>query len=225
MKIQNGRAAAIGLIFLTATVTAQTSSIEGQVSDAAGQPVQGADINIVRVDIKGNYHVRTRENGRYVYAGLALGGTYNVSCDVNGKQVGKADAVRLTSPSARRLDFALSSNAASSPEAQVRDQNQPSAGASNAAADYDSLVLRSAQALSSKQYAGALSLAKRAIAVDPSRFDAYVYAAKAYDAELFFDDEIGVLQQALEHAPVGKEPLVRAAIAEARQKMATGAAR
>jgi hypothetical protein len=90
-----------------------------------------------------------------------------------------------------------------------------------AAETYDSLIAQAAQALTAKQYSRSADFAERAIALNPARLEAYLYAAKGYDAQRLFDDEIGMLQQALIHAPAEKKQLIRDAIAQARK--ATGA--
>jgi len=69
---------------------AQTGAIEGDVIGEDGQPLQGALIRIERVDIKGNYRVKTNKKGHYFHAGLPLG-TYNVHVEVDGQI---RDAVR-----------------------------------------------------------------------------------------------------------------------------------
>lgn len=87
---------------------------------------------------------------------------------------------------------------------------------------YDSLIAQVGPALAAKQYSNAVSLAKKAIAMDPARLEGYVGAARGYDALGLFDDEIGTLQQGFAHAPAEKKQLVRDAIAQAQQKMTTG---
>src|SRR5579872_6571556 len=96
-------------------------------------------------------------------------------------------------------------------------------GALNAADTYDSLTAQVGPALAAKQYSIAVSLAKKAIAVDPARLEGYVWAAKGYEALRLFDDEIGILQQGLVHAPPDKKQLVADAIAQAQQQMSAGA--
>jgi len=75
---------------LAALSWAQTGAIEGDVIGEDGQPLQGALIRIERVDIKGNYRVKTNRKGHYFHAGLPLG-TYNVHVEVDGQI---RDAVR-----------------------------------------------------------------------------------------------------------------------------------
>ena len=72
---------------------AQTGSLEGDVKDENGKGLQGALVKIERTDIKGNYKVKTDKKGHYFHAGLPLG-TYNVTVEVEGKDVDHVNGVR-----------------------------------------------------------------------------------------------------------------------------------
>ena len=70
--------AALGLaILLSATSLAQVGRIEGDVKKA-GQPVTNATVEIVRMDIKGNYTVTTDKKGHFLHAGVPYVGTYTL---------------------------------------------------------------------------------------------------------------------------------------------------
>jgi len=83
----------ITLLFAGAAF-AQTSQIEGVVKGEDGQPLKDALIKIERLDIKGNYKVKTKKKGEYLHAGLPLG-KYKVTLEVNGKDVDFVDNVNL----------------------------------------------------------------------------------------------------------------------------------
>ena len=83
----------ITLLFAGAAF-AQTSQIEGVVKGEDGQPLKDALIKIERLDIKGNYKVKTKKKGEYLHAGLPLG-KYKVTLEVNGKDVDFVDNVTL----------------------------------------------------------------------------------------------------------------------------------
>ncbi|MEK7406356.1 MAG: carboxypeptidase regulatory-like domain-containing protein [Acidobacteriota bacterium] len=85
--------AAVAFFFLAGVALAQTSSIAGEVKGDDGQPLRDALIKIDRLDIKGNYKVKTNKKGEYFHAGLPLG-NYRVVCEVNGQDVDKVDGVR-----------------------------------------------------------------------------------------------------------------------------------
>lgn len=98
------------LLFLAAVAMAQTSAIEGEVIGEDGQPLQGAQILIERMDIKGNYKVKTNKKGRYFHAGLPLG-TYAVRCEVKGQVVDQVSGVRTTLGENTQVNFDLAAAA------------------------------------------------------------------------------------------------------------------
>ena len=78
---------------MAGTAVAQTTTIEGEVKGAEGQPVKGAQIKLERTDIKGNYKVKSDKKGHWLYTGLPLG-TFDISCEVDGKVVDKVSGVK-----------------------------------------------------------------------------------------------------------------------------------
>jgi len=104
MKYRNLAASCAGLLLLAFTSFAQITAIEGVVKGTDGKPVQGAVINIVRTDIKGNYKVKTDKKGHYIYNGLPMG-TYNLSCEVDGKEIDKVSNVRTRPGDPLQMDF------------------------------------------------------------------------------------------------------------------------
>src|SRR5207247_9152543 len=72
------------LVHCSTSAWAATSSIQGIVKDAKGQPIKGADVRIETKDgSKLIKTVKTDANGRYVSDGLAVG-VYRVTLAVNG---------------------------------------------------------------------------------------------------------------------------------------------
>lgn len=80
-------------LLLAGVSLAQTSSIAGEVKGEDGKPLQGALIRIERLDIKGNYKVKTNKKGEYFHAGLPLG-RYRVILEVDGKEMDRVENVR-----------------------------------------------------------------------------------------------------------------------------------
>ncbi len=86
---------AVGAFVVFAGVSlAQTGAISGHVTGEDGKPLKDALIKIVRTDIKGNYQVKTGKKGDYYYGGLWMG-TYNITCEVDGKEVDRLKGVKL----------------------------------------------------------------------------------------------------------------------------------
>ncbi|HUO32536.1 MAG TPA: tetratricopeptide repeat protein [Bryobacteraceae bacterium] len=92
MKYRNVALPALGVLLFAIAGFAQTSSLEGDVKGADGQPVKGALIKIDREDIKGHYQVKTDKRGHYFYGGLPLG-QYKITLSVDGKDVDFVDKV------------------------------------------------------------------------------------------------------------------------------------
>lgn len=70
------------LMLLSVAVGAQTGQLEGSVkvkgADGKLTPVQGATLDIYRLDIKNHFDAKTDKNGRYIRIGLPLQGNYVV---------------------------------------------------------------------------------------------------------------------------------------------------
>lgn len=99
------------IIMLASAVTAlaQVGRIEGKVvgKQADGQtvPVVGAQVDIIRTDIKGNYTVKTDKKGEYIHAGVPYVGTYTITVSAPGWAPSFATGVRPERPP--RQDFEL----------------------------------------------------------------------------------------------------------------------
>jgi tetratricopeptide (TPR) repeat protein len=93
MKFRNLVVAAAGALFLALTSFAQITAIEGDVKGEDGSPKLNAVIKITRTDIKGNYTCKSNKKGHYFYNGLPLG-TYNVTVEVDGKEMDGVNGVR-----------------------------------------------------------------------------------------------------------------------------------
>ena len=114
MKIRTTVVSLAGLLLLALPSFAQITTLEGVVTGTDGNPVQGAVIQISRVDIKTKkpYTTKTDKKGHYIYN--LIMGTYNVACLVNDKEVDHIDNVK-TSPSTSTVhNFDLKAAAAQS---------------------------------------------------------------------------------------------------------------
>jgi Tfp pilus assembly protein PilF len=93
MKFRNLILATAGLLFFGFTSLAQITAIEGDVKSDDGKPLVGAVVKIDRYDITAHYKTKTDKKGHYFYNGLPLG-NYNVTIEVDGKDVDQQKGVR-----------------------------------------------------------------------------------------------------------------------------------
>ena len=99
---------AAGAALLLAPISwSQTGAIEGDVIGVDGAGLKDALVKIERVDIKGNYKVKSNKKGHYFHAGLPLG-TFNVMVEVDGKVMDAMRGVRvgLGDPTVVNFDLA-----------------------------------------------------------------------------------------------------------------------
>ena len=127
MKLRNVALSAVGMMFLALTSFAQITTIEGDVKGADGQPVQKAEIKIVRTDIKGNYPTKTNKKGHYLYMGLPMG-TYTVECYIDGKKVDSVGGVRTTPGDPIPVNFDLKNSQAVQQQKQAEMQKAVESG-------------------------------------------------------------------------------------------------
>ena len=76
---------AVALAAAPAFAQSTSSALGGRISDAAGQPVTGADVAIVHVESGTVSHATTDASGRYLARGLRVGGPYSVTITKDGK--------------------------------------------------------------------------------------------------------------------------------------------
>jgi tetratricopeptide (TPR) repeat protein len=85
---------------------AQTTTLEGDVKDANGQPLKGAVIVLDRTDIKGHYQVKSDKKGHWLYTGLPYG-KFDVSCQVDGQTMDSVKGVQSKYGDSTTVDFDL----------------------------------------------------------------------------------------------------------------------
>ena len=97
----------MGLFLCVASAWAGSSSIQGIVNDAKGQPIRGADIRVESRDGKQLFGtVKTDSKGRYTSQGLQPG-VYRVSLVVNGAVKASITNTKTKSDKATQLNFDL----------------------------------------------------------------------------------------------------------------------
>jgi tetratricopeptide (TPR) repeat protein len=92
------------LLVVAGGAWAQTTTIEGDVKDANGQPLKGALIVLERTDIKGHYQVKSDKKGHWLYTGLPFG-KFDISCQVDGQTVDSVKGVQSKYGDSTTIDF------------------------------------------------------------------------------------------------------------------------
>lgn len=204
MPANSKRAAlsAIGTLFFASLCVAQTSTIEGDVKGPDGQPLKGAVIKIDRTDIKGKYQTKSDKKGHYLHVGLPLG-TYNLTCEVDGKAADNVNGVRTRPGDSTVIDFdlqkmaqkqqALSKAAETgtltkeqeremSPEqrAALKKKAEEQAAAMKKNKELNDAYNAGIAAIESKQWDTAVQNLSKASELDPKQIAVWSHLAEAY---------------------------------------------
>jgi len=99
-------------LLFAAAAFSQTASIEGDVKGEDGKPVVAAVIKIEQLDIKGSYKLKTDKKGHYYQGGLRIAGTFQVTVEVNGKDVDQLNGVHPNGGTTAEVNFDLKAAAA-----------------------------------------------------------------------------------------------------------------
>ncbi len=94
------------LALLAIPALAQNRVIRGKVTDEGGQPVAGAEIKILGVDVKREYKVNTEKKGDYFYMGLPTG-VYRVVVRAKGFMADYKENIRPALGGESVVDFQL----------------------------------------------------------------------------------------------------------------------
>ncbi len=126
MRLRNLALATAAMACMALTALAQITTVEGDVLGPDGKPLQNAEIQISRIDIKGNWKTKTNKKGHYIYMGLPIG-DYNISVVMDGKP---ADTQKVhTSPGdAKNVSFDLRAIAADRANQQAAMERAVQAG-------------------------------------------------------------------------------------------------
>lgn len=172
---------------------AQVGRLEGDVKSSSGEPVVGAEIQIVRTDIKGSYAVKTDKKGHYLHAGLPYVGTYTLLVSAPGFAPTSITGVKLSTNEPINFTLVAGDGRKMTIE-EVGSQPKPGAGQKQmseaeikkAQEEYDKKKKEiddykgkfeemkqhfdAGQALLAKnEYAGAAAEFKQAVALDPDQ--------------------------------------------------------
>jgi tetratricopeptide (TPR) repeat protein len=180
---------------------AQTAAFEGNVKGPDGKPMQGAQIKIERLDVKGNYPTKTDKKGHYFYGGLPLG-VYKISVVVDGKDRDFRNNVRTKVNDTEEVSFDLAASASGVPQtdesgramtaeqkaaAEKAQKEQVAAMAKNKA--LNDAFNAGKTAAGANQWDGAIENFSKAAELDPTQHvvwgnlaDSYVSRSKATPA-------------------------------------------
>ena len=136
MKFRNLAVAAAGACLLALTSFAQITAIEGDVKGEDGAPKVNAVVKILRTDIKGSYKCNTNKKGHYFYNGLPLG-TYNISVEIDGKEMDAVNGVRTKMGDPTPVNFDLQKMAQTRAAANAKMNAAAQAGLGGAALSKD----------------------------------------------------------------------------------------
>jgi len=127
MKFRNLILATAGFLFFGFTALAQITAIEGDVKGDDGKALVGAVVKIDRYDITAHYKTKTDKKGHYFYNGLPLG-NYNVTIEVDGKDVDQQKGIRSKMGDPTNVSFDLQASKKSREATQTALQQAAASG-------------------------------------------------------------------------------------------------
>jgi hypothetical protein len=100
-----------GLVLLSGSAWAATSTIQGIVTDQNGKVLPAAEIRIeAKNDSSWSKVVKTDATGHYTYGGVTVGATYQVSLLVKGTAKASITNVQIRPGNSTQLNFNLQKN-------------------------------------------------------------------------------------------------------------------
>ncbi len=186
--------AAVTLLALAvASASAQVGRIEGVVKkQGSGEPIEGAVVDIIREDIKGNYGpLKTNKKGEFLHAGVPYVGRYTILVSAPGCapyyatgvrptgeqmkiELGPGDGRRLTMEDVKQAQSAAPQRPMS--EAEIKKQQEEyekkRQEIEKQKADFETMKKRFEEGLllaNNKDYSGAIAAFKEAAQLDPEQ--------------------------------------------------------
>src|SRR6185436_16577962 len=216
MKFRNLVVAAAGACLFALTSFAQITAIEGDVKGEDGQPAVKAVIKLVRTDIKGSYKCDTNKKGHYFYNGLPLG-TYNVTVEIDGKEVDGVKGVRTRLGDPTPVNFDLQKVAQQRASQQAAINNAAAAAASGQAATLSKEQERGMTKEQKEQYEKAVKDRENSMKKNKELNDAFSAGLTAVQAK-DFETAVASFTKASELDP--KQTAVWAQLADAQVNLA-----
>jgi tetratricopeptide (TPR) repeat protein len=128
MKLRSLAMTIAGLVIFAASALAQVTTLEGTVTGTDGKPVVGAVVEIHRTDVKWDNKLKTDKHGHYIHTGVPMGGTYDVTVLIDGKEVDKLTGIRSTMADHPPTDFDLRKSVAANSGKQALVQQAMQTG-------------------------------------------------------------------------------------------------
>lgn len=119
MKLRSLAMTIAGFVLFAASALAQISTIEGTVTGTDGKPVQGAQVMLHRTDIKWDAKLKTDKHGHYIHTGVPVGGTFDISVMIDGKEADVVHGVKSTLGDHPPTDFDLRKSTAENSNKQA----------------------------------------------------------------------------------------------------------
>ncbi len=129
MQLRNLAVAFAGMALFAVAAFAQVSGVEGIVKSADGKPVQGAIVQIHRLDMKGDWSTKaTDKKGHYIYNGLPYGANYELTLMIDGKVADKQSNIHPAPGEIKTVDFDLKAAKAATASTQAIAQKAMETG-------------------------------------------------------------------------------------------------
>ncbi|HEV8131822.1 MAG TPA: tetratricopeptide repeat protein [Acidobacteriota bacterium] len=194
------------IIFWTISLPAwgQVYAFKGKVTDEQGNPIVGAKITIVGIDIKRSYSHKTDKKGEFYYAGITRG-KYKIGVEAEGYQPDLVSGVIPGVGEATNVDFKLkkgsgklainmSEEEVKKAQQQAEEAKKQAAAAAAVKSDFDA-GLAASQA---GKYDEAIESFKKAIEKDQSQPYVWANLGDAYAKKKQYPEAIAAFNKAIE---------------------------
>jgi len=199
-------------VSLSVPAYAQLGQFWGKVIDEEGNPIEGVEIRIEGLDIKRNYKLKTKKDGKYIHAGVQLQGTYRVVASKEGYTTDYVQGIRpsygggdergevnftLKKGSSGRLAFEMTEEDIEKLRKEREDAEKRQAEFSQMAESFKEAV----ELYKSGQYEEALPLFEQAAEKAGKQSAVWANLAQTYAKLKRYDEGISAYEKAIELSP------------------------
>ncbi len=194
------------LLVAAAPLAAQTGALEGTVRDDAGKPIAGAQIVIVRQDMRGRWETKTDKKGNYVYMGLPAGRQprYRLEVYREGELIYQMTDIQVEMDAYRRVDIDLAQIRKKQQEEMTEEQKRELEEFKKRQEKQKALEDQFGQGvelLNQGQFAEAATMLEAAAATDPTQFAVWIRLGDAYKGLNNVDKAIEAYEKAIALKP------------------------